>query len=182
MNSMQGHLLVASPHLPDPNFYRSVVLIVEHTEEHAFGLVLNRPGESRLCEIWSKISGTACESDQPIRIGGPLEGPLMAVHTQAEHSEKEILPGLHFATKRDNLYAVVAHHHPFAIFAGYSGWSPGQLDSELQHGGWMTLPATRQRVFADTEDLWRMLARTIGGDILRSSLRVQGLPDDPTCN
>ena len=79
MNSLQGHLLVASPHLPDPNFYRSVVLIIEHNEESATGLVLNRPGPHTIQEIWPEFSEGLCASTKAIRIGGPLSGPLLAV-------------------------------------------------------------------------------------------------------
>jgi putative transcriptional regulator len=182
MKSLQGHLLVASPYLPDPNFYRSVVLIVQHDQDHAFGLVLNRPGPKALRDAWSKVSETPCEHDQPIRVGGPLEGPLMAVHTQREHAEAEIVAGIYFATQRHHLYAIVGQSkHPFVIFSGYSGWGAGQLEQELRVGGWMTMQANSEMVFAQTDQLWRKTARAIGDEIL-ASLKVKRAPEDPSLN
>ncbi len=78
MHSLRGNLLVASPHLPDPNFFRSVVFIVEHQEDGALGLILNRVSPQRLKEVWETASEAPCVSDQYLRIGGPVPGPLMA--------------------------------------------------------------------------------------------------------
>jgi len=81
MKSLQGHLLIASPTLLDPNFRKSVVLLVQHNEEGAMGLVLNRPTETKLCEAWTQVAETDCASDASLNLGGPCEGPLMALHT-----------------------------------------------------------------------------------------------------
>ncbi len=183
MNSMQGYLLVASPHLPDENFFRTVVLIVQHDDEHAFGLVLNRPGTSHLKEVWSKVCDTPCRSDQLIRIGGPLDGPLMAIHGSEDFGEIQVLPGIYFATQRSNLQGIVGQKEDqFVVFSGYSGWAARQLDNELRVGGWMTIEADPEFVFADAEDLWHLTARAIGSEILQSTLNVAHVPDDPSMN
>ena len=74
MSSLQGYFLVASPRLGDENFYRSVVLMVHHDEQGALGVVLNRPTNHALNEIWEEIAGEICESTDPLYVGGPVSG------------------------------------------------------------------------------------------------------------
>src|SRR5688572_1282976 len=80
MASLQGQFLVASPHLSDPNFYKSVVLMVKHDEEGAFGLILNRPTTNTVREIWRAVTEQDLECEQPIYMGGPVSGPLVCLH------------------------------------------------------------------------------------------------------
>jgi len=141
MRSLAGQLLVASPRLPDENFSRSVVLIIHHDEHGALGVVLNRPADSTVREVWESLSDDPCDSDEPVHIGGPVSGPLMALHTNEECAESEVLPGVFFATHRDRLNRIVQEpEFLFRIYNGYSGWASGQLESELKFGGWMLLP------------------------------------------
>jgi len=184
MKSLQAHLLVASPHLPDPNFYRTVVLMVQHNEQGALGLVLNRPSPNTLKEVWQQVSDQPCEHEQFVHVGGPLQGPLMAVHTEPSCSEDEIQPGVFFATQSDNLHHIVGQkEHPFRIFSGYSGWAGGQLEAELEVGGWLVTPAKYKYVFPPPgEDIWKQIIGDIGDGILRSSLGIEEPPDDPSVN
>ena len=78
MKSLKGHFLVASPHLEDPNFTQSVVLLVQHDEDGTFGIVLNRPAESSLKDLWEKVTEKPCETDKRVHVGGPVPGPLIA--------------------------------------------------------------------------------------------------------
>jgi putative transcriptional regulator len=183
MSSLKGRLLVASPHLGDPNFSHTVVLMVQHDGDGALGVVLNRPSGRLIRDVWEDLTGRRSESDAPIFIGGPLEGPLMAVHTLHSAGESEIVPGLWFATHRDHLHAIVDdQQHPFRLFSGYSGWGEGQLDRELKAGGWLTLPASAKHVFAEDDDiLWQQVTREIGHDILKSA-HIKHVPDDPSIN
>ncbi len=182
MNSMQGHLLIASPYLPDPNFFRSVVLIVNHDEDQAFGLLLNRPGHESLRSVWKQVGGEGSPDDQPVRAGGPLEGPLMVLHTVAEFSDAKVIPGVFLATQRENVTPLVSlNRQPLITFSGYSGWGGGQLDKELEVGGWMKLEATEEIIFADPSEQWRMAAKKIGDDVL-AGIDLRHVPDDPTWN
>src|SRR4051794_21518657 len=98
MDNLTGHFLVASPHLGDPNFFRSVVLVIRHDEEGAFGVVLNRPLPSTVGEIWKALGASGIENEQPIYLGGPVTGPLLAVHGDVERSEGEVLDDVYYAT------------------------------------------------------------------------------------
>jgi putative transcriptional regulator len=183
MKSLKGHFLVASPRLADSNFYRSVVLMVQHDAEGAMGLVLNRQTSSTIAELWHLMSETECPSQEAVFVGGPVSGPLLAVHSHDEFDELEILPGVYFATDQESVVEIVTDPHgPFRLFVGYSGWSAGQLEGELEAGGWLIDVATREDVFSDHGDLWNRIARRIGLDILAPTIKNVRIPDDPSVN
>ena len=158
MSSLAGNFLVARPVLDDPNFNRTVVLLLQHGPEGAFGLVVNRPVES------SKLPF-------PIYLGGPckLEGMLL-LHGHAEWLEEEgageVCPGVYMG---DSACAErVANSEPgqnlrFKMFSGYSGWGPQQLESELAEKAWAVVRANSELVFeTPLEDFWtRVLPPTI---------------------
>lgn len=181
--SLQGHFLVASPHLKDPNFVGTVVLLVRHDQHGALGVVLNRPADKKLKELWESVSQTPCHSDQQINLGGPVPGPLMAIHTQPALADAEVLPGVYFAAEKEKLELLVAREDEhFRIFVGHSGWGGGQLEGELEQGAWLTTPATVQYIFYDDTDLWETVAKQIGKSVLQSMLGIDDLPEDPTVN
>jgi putative transcriptional regulator len=183
MASLQGQLLVASPHLSDPNFYKSVVLMIHHNEEGAFGLILNRPTTSTVREIWQAVTEQDLECEQPIYMGGPVKGPLVCLHRIKSCSEKEVLKGVHFSAHKEQLLKVVSQTaKPFRLFSGYAGWAGGQLEGELHVGGWLSAPASKDLVFDDSETLWDQVVRTIGDDILGPAIRTKHVPDDPSLN
>ena len=182
MDSIAGQLLVASRHLRDPNFVRTVVLMVQHEEEGALGVVLNRPGDKQIANIWEKTGHAPCANDELIYVGGPVPGPLMAVHTLERLSEREIVPGVFFATHRDALDELVRREEPFRLFAGHAGWGSGQLEGELEVGGWLTTPATRQDVFCDPQMVWKTVTQRIGLQIIAPDIKHRQVPDDPSWN
>jgi putative transcriptional regulator len=184
MNSLRGHFLVASPHLPDPNFNRTVVLMVHHDEHGAFGLVLNRPTDATLDEVWRQVSDTPIESRQPIFLGGPVPGPLMAIHTHAQHADDDVIPGVYLSSQKEHMETIVEENlQPFLMFSGYSGWGEGQLEGEMEMGGWLTAPATREAIFtSENDELWKRVVSGIGDDILRSAVNIDQFPDDPSLN
>src|SRR5688572_10558721 len=99
MESLQGRLLVASPKLRDPNFARSVVLLIRHGDDGALGLILNRPLETSFRELWSNVSETPCKHKGSLYLGGPVKGPLMAIHRRKSLSEFEVIGGVHFCAE-----------------------------------------------------------------------------------
>ena len=183
MDYLKGHLLVASPHLADPNFARTVVLLIHHSEEGAFGVVLNRPADNTIKELWEQVAETPCESDRRVNVGGPVAGPLMAVHTDRELAEMEIVPGLYFAAQREHLEELLGQRdHRFRLFVGHSGWGGGQLENELKEGAWLTTPATVEAVFGEEAGLWKRVAQGIGLSMLTSTLKIKHVPEDPSMN
>jgi putative transcriptional regulator len=183
MESLAGHLLVASPQLLDPNFTRSLVLLIEHNEDGAFGVVINHPVGKRLQELWREVGSAPCHSRQPVYLGGPVPGPLISLHNKPELAETEALPGVFVAAKKQHLDALVMTEEPsYKVFIGHSGWGAGQLEDELRRGDWRVLPATAEHVFSTADDLWENVLRQIGHSLLKSIFKMDELPPDPTVN
>lgn len=183
MSSLQGQFLVAAQDLTDPNFHRTVVLIVQHSEQGALGLVLNRPAPVRMKELWEKADQGDCPRDDEVMIGGPCQGPLMVLHRSAEHGDTDPLPGVYFTGQSDQIVAVVDDvEQPARFFVGYSGWGEGQLENELEAGGWIVLPATADDVFGPHHDLWERLVKQAGREKLIDMLNLKSVPDDPSLN
>lgn len=183
MFKLQGQFLVASPHLGDGNFYRSVVLIIKHDDEGAFGLILNRPTGNTVRDVWRMVTEEELECDRPIYLGGPVQGPLVCLHRVKSCAESEVLPGVYFAAHKDELHKIVSQKSkPFRLFMGYSGWAGGQLEGEMQAGGWLTMPASKALVFDDREDLWEQVVRSIGQDVLGPAIKTRHVPHDPSLN
>lgn len=183
MESLQGHLLIASPELRDPNFFHTVVLLVRHNVEGALGLVLNRPLSVRLRQVWKQVEDTECVRNDQIYLGGPCEGPLMALHDRIDLSETEATVGLYFSTDRAALAHLAADaERQVRFFAGFSGWGAGQLEGELVEQSWLTLPATVEHVFDSEVDLWDKVVRQVKGAEILKTLGIRGAPPDLRAN
>jgi len=184
MKSLQGFLLIASPALVDPNFRKTVVLVVRHSEdEGALGLVLNRQTSTTVKELWERMGHEGCDSDEPLSLGGPCEGPLMALHTARPLGEIEVVSGLYFSAGSDQLQQLAAEPGAHVrFFFGYAGWGAGQLEIEMQAGGWRIEPAAPKHVFAMTEALWeRSMSEAAGWEVI-AALNIKDVPADPSMN
>jgi putative transcriptional regulator len=178
--SVRGQLLIAGPPLLDPNFHRTVVLIIDHSPEGALGLVLNRPSESSVGEVVSELGGLLAP-DSPVFVGGPVEpGGLIVL---ARFAEPDLAALLSFGDV-GLLRAEAPLDDPPELlatraFAGHAGWGPGQLDDELERGDWILEPATVDDAFTDDPDgLWSSVLARKGG----SYALVARMPPDPSVN
>jgi putative transcriptional regulator len=183
--SLQGQLLLASPALMDPNFARTVILIVRHTdEEGALGLVLNRPMEMTIESVWKQVGEEAeCSVDGPLFKGGPCEGPVMVLHGQSDEAQEQVLPDVFFSAAKDQIERLVAAGaEPIRVFVGYAGWTDGQLEREMGEGAWLPLPASAERVFADPDGMWESLMGFIARMAKLSFVDPKIIPDDPSFN
>jgi putative transcriptional regulator len=182
MESLEGQLLLASPQLLDPNFVHSVILLVEHNDQGALGLVINRPTGKSVQELWKQVGESPCANETPVHLGGPVQGPLMAIHAASSLAEMEIVEGVYFAAKKQNLDALVRQESAFKIFVGHAGWGPGQLESEIEQGAWRTIPARIDDIFAPSDDLWQRLMQQATVGVLPSMLGLKHVPPDPSLN
>ena len=182
MDSVKGQLLIAGPRLVDPNFWRTVVLIVDHTEEGAFGLVLNRPSETSVGDAVPELEPLV-ESDEPVFIGGPVQpstvitvGRFVDITAAALQAFDDIgVVGTGGPPIQEMADAVVEAR----AFVGHSGWGPGQLEAELETGDWILEPARRGDVFSPApRDLWSAVLTRKGG----SYALVARMPMDPSLN
>jgi putative transcriptional regulator len=184
-----GRLLVATPLLGDPNFRRAVVLIVEHEEiQGTLGVVLNRPttiGVEQVLEQWTEL---ATEPSVVFK-GGPVAPnsalALAMIPGKDEPIGWRALDGapalarlglLDLDTPPRLLATAITS---MRVYAGYAGWSTGQLEAEIEEGAWYVLPAEPADVFAaDPAELWRQVLRRQEGELAF----VATYPDDPTLN
>jgi putative transcriptional regulator len=183
MESLQSYLLIATPELPEP-FSSAVVLLVRHNDEGALGLILNRPTSASLKETWARLSPLPCHRQEPLYLGGPCEGPLVALHTHEFLMELEVMGGLYFCAGKEKLERLAAQtgSEPVRFFAGYSGWAAGQLEAELARGSWSVLPARPDHVFQQEDELWGRTTREVADASLRSTLNIKDGPADPSLN
>jgi len=182
---LRGKLLVASPHLDDPNFYHTVVFVVLHNDEGAIGLVLNRPTSATLEDALELLSDDSPAPSPGWSIGGPVEGPLMALHADqlCREEEETLIDGVYFSLSPKNLQFLAQQSvAPSRFFKGYAGWAEGQLEDELQTGSWLVGDATLDDLFGSTWDLWDRVLRRIGFSILSDALGGIERPTDPSCN
>ncbi len=184
MDSYKGHLLIARHYLRDPNFYHSVVLLIDHNEAGAFGVVINRNTEATIGGISEQAFEELIEWDKPIGLGGPVSGPLMALHERVELGDQEVLGGLYSTTDAVKLMTLVRERvEPSRFVANYSGWGPGQLESELDEASWLVLPASLEHVFCEDEtELWKQVASEINRRNLTSMVELPEAPEDPRVN
>lgn len=171
--SLSNQLLIAMPSLADPNFVGSVTYICDHTPEGAMGIIVNRPTEMTLEDVFQQLGVTA--SDQrvlphPVYFGGPVlpeRGFILHRPEGNWESSLQVAPGIALTTSRDVLNAMAHGYGPRdAIFAlGYAGWGSGQLEAEMSDNAWLTVPAEAHVLFEmPPEARWRAAAELIGID------------------
>ena len=186
MDSLRSHFLIASPHLHDANFARSVVLMIEHDENGALGLIVNRTTGMKLDAFWKEVRQEylASAADHVLSLGGPVEGPVMCLHTARAFADMEVLPDLFVASQPNLIHEIIRQdQRPFRIFWGYAGWGAGQLDAEMEAGGWLTTTATAAQIFQDDLDaLWKQAVGQSGQDLLRDALGIRQFPEHPGLN
>jgi putative transcriptional regulator len=180
METLQGQLLIASPALLDPNFRRTVVLVTEHTEEGAAGLVLNRPSPAAVAEVVPQLEALA-EDDDPVWFGGPVEPNAVLVLGEFVNPKDAAVPlfaslGFPSLDEPGDVAFVTTRRR---VFAGYSGWGAGQLESELEREDWILEPAVADDAFTeDPDELWSDVLRRKGGVYEL----VARMPEDPSVN
>ena len=179
---LKGQLLLDSGQLSGSFFQRTVVLICQHDAEGAFGLVLNRTSGSKVGEMVVADLPEALK-EHPLYLGGPVQtSALSFLHTDAFVSEANVLPNLSVGHSLDALVEFGESFSPtrkIKLFAGYAGWSPGQLEDEMKRKAWLTHPASLDLVFdVPPDQLWKNILNQKGW---RYKLLAQA-PDDLSMN
>jgi putative transcriptional regulator len=159
-----GTLLVARPELPDPRFREAVILLVQHGPAGSVGLILNRPSRLALTEVLPKLPA-ATGPEGALSYGGPVAPRafmvLLRVQGEPPEPSQQVLENV-YLTGPEQLAAWLGPSRKpaaYRVFAGYGGWSPGQLQKELVRGDWQVLPVDERALFAaDTAGLWLSLA------------------------
>ncbi len=180
MESLKGKLLISSGGLYDPNFRHTVVLLAEHNEEGAVGVVLNRPLEA---EVENAVPALAdlVGPGELLFDGGPVEprqAVLLAELTGPELIDVPVFGSVGFLTGEVPEF-LESHVLRARVFLGHAGWGPGQLEAEMEADSWIVEPATEDDVFTPSPDeLWRAVLKRKGPpyDL------VSRIPFDPSVN
>jgi putative transcriptional regulator len=183
--SLRGRLLVATPPLVDPNFDRTVVLMLEHSDEGALGIVLNRPSETALEDVLPEWRPFA-SSPTVVFGGGPVSPDAVIALASAPAGRVAGSDG--WTPILDDIGTVDLGHDPLdvgvpldelRVFVGYAGWAAGQLETELADHAWFVVPMHRSDPFAATpEQLWRDVLRRQRGRVAMFA----NYPEDPIAN
>ncbi|MGQ0551995.1 MAG: YqgE/AlgH family protein [Planctomycetota bacterium] len=158
----RGCLLVASQQLQDPNFARSVVLVIAHDDEGSFGLVLNRPAERSLGDVLEDVpaKGRAI----PLYLGGPVQPEALQFVARASELGRPVLEEVAVGAPLDELLDSQLGPAQVRAYLGYAGWGPAQLESEIAEGSWIIAPARAEHVFdVPSGELWVRVLRELGG-------------------
>jgi putative transcriptional regulator len=184
MNTLKSQLLIATPQLLAPIFARSVILMLEHNEEGAMGVIVNQPINTTITDLAGKIFDEAFEWDKPLYLGGPVPGPLMVLHTIEDLADQEIIPGVCHTLEAARVQEIIVRRpEPSLIIANYSGWGPGQLEGEFGWDSWLTLPAKPEHVFwPGDKELWKVVVNEVNARKLSEFLKLREMPADPSLN
>jgi putative transcriptional regulator len=163
----KGRLLISEPFLPDPNFERTVVLLCEHSDEGSFGFVLNKISTLKLEDIIEDIN----DFKEPVYVGGPVQHDTLHFIHKASNLEGgvDLGNGLFWGGNFEQLLILIdtkqINADDFKFFIGYSGWSEGQLEDELEANSWIVTPkANIDIVFnQDINELWKVVLKGLGG-------------------
>ncbi len=177
-----GRLLVSEPYLPDPNFERTIILLCEHNHEGTIGFVLNKPSLSTLGELISDLP----QCVNTVGIGGPVQqDTLHYIHRcEAVAGAMDIGNGIFWGGEFEDVIEKINNNQiaesDIKFFLGYSGWSLGQLEEELEQNSWIVSgQVTQELIFeTDAEEMWKKTLRGMGG---RFSMYAN-YPVDPTMN
>ena len=178
----RGDLLISEPFLPDPNFERSVVLICEHNTDGAFGLILNKPSILKVADVMDRDTNFG----QTMYIGGPVQQDTLHFIHSLDGDIPDSLAlanGLYWGGNFESVMALIDTEQlggQIKFFLGYSGWSSGQLMTEMEQKSWIVCrSASPEDVFnVDPDKLWKEVLKNMGGKYKMFS----NYPTDPRLN
>ena len=180
MERLSGQLLVAAPGLVDPNFRRTVVLVIAHDDEGAVGLVLNRQSDAEVAEAVPPLQPLVDPGDV-VSVGGPVQPEGVCVLAEWDDPEEAgtivfqdvgLMPG---DAALDDILPATRRRR---VFAGHAGWGAGQLESELEEPSWIIADARVEDIFGEARDLWAEVLRRKGGPYTL----LATMPEDPSLN
>jgi putative transcriptional regulator len=198
--SFTGNLLVASSVIDDPTYAGGVCLVVHQDESNVIGVMLNRPMKpnadallamleeepdsaspnssgNRLASIDPTSNGDVSEESAPWRrlhFGGPLSGPVVAIHQVSQYAEAETGAGIYVAAQKHHLEDLLRRQvEPYRLIVGHVGWDTGQLEAEIEAGIWHIVPATVDTVFSSASEMWPRLIRRATSNSLARWLGVE---------
>jgi putative transcriptional regulator len=165
-----GRFLVAGREMRDPRFSETVLFLVEYSKRGAVGLIINRPTEVKLSSVWPDMEGLKDRKDT-FYIGGPVNISQMLLLIQSSRQTEDshkVFRDVYASTSMSTLRQLTerpASGERFRVYAGYAGWTAGQLEREISRGDWHVMDADVQMIFdRDPSDIWQELIRRTSAD------------------
>jgi putative transcriptional regulator len=175
-------LLIAAPALKGTVFHKTVVFVLQHNSEGTFGVVLNQPANEEIKCEWHKLIGTDA-SDRFIVQGGPIGGPVFALHQEQKLAEMEMPGGVFVSAGSDKFQQLIDNDDScYRIVFGVAGWQQGQLSDEIEEGLWYTLDGDAEQVFDDPTWMWEKSLRRYGQKLICDVIGIDRLPPSPLLN
>ncbi len=183
---LPGTLLVASPAIHNSPFERTVILVLQNSKDGVFGVVLNKPGNQQLRSQWSQMTGTSLGENSLVH-GGPIGGPVLAIHQDQGLAEMEVVGGVFVSTASEAVEELARLSHlEYRIVFGVAGWEHEQLGNELNNGCWFQIGGGAEIVsdvvFDNPSWMWERALRTYSENTICDVIGVEGLPENPQLN
>lgn len=183
IETLQGTILVSTDRLEGTRFERTVVLLMQDDKRGTFGVALNKPANESVRSAWEKLTGAESNDDQTIVAGGPLQGPVFALHCMPSLSDVEMPGGLYVAAQVEKMQQLIKQFDsPYRIVVGIAGWQPGQLESEFDSGFWYSMPLDIEMVFDDPQWMWETCIHEYGRQKIAEIIGTEHWPEDPSLN
>lgn len=177
-----GTMLIASPALADSPYRRCVVLVLQNNDDGTFGVVLNRPANEDIKSAWQGMTGTS-EDNRNIVQGGPIGGPVFAIHQKPAIAELAVPGGVFVTSQSDKFQQLIDQDDAqYRIVFGIAGWKQGQLQNEIESGLWFEHHADLSRIFDNPEFMWERSLRQYGRKMLADTIGLNSIPIDPLLN
>lgn len=178
----KGKILISEPFLNDLNFKRTIILLVEHDEEGTLGFILNKPTGYNLNQTLEEFPNM----NSPLLYGGPVHVNAIQFIYRGENlieGSREILPGLFWGGSFETLKILsdsqALNTKDFRFFMGYSGWSKGQLEDEINSNAWIVTETSISNIFSDEPDkLWTEILKSMG----KKFAVFASFPENPSVN
>ncbi len=158
------------------------MFVLQHNEQGSFGVVLNRLAKPNLKLAWEQLTGSSCD-DRCFMQGGPIGGPVFAIHRCEFLSEMKIPGGVFVSSNNGSFQELVKQSESdFRIVFGVAGWQTGQLANEIQLGNWLPLNVDPQHVFDDPDSMWERFLLKYGKRTLCDVVGLKRVPKNPWLN
>jgi len=163
------------------------VLVLQHNDDGVFGVVLNRPASPEMVVAWHEAAGQSLFAEENLVSGGPVQGPILAIHREADLAEVEIQGGLFVSVQKDAIdqlrqLELYEESVPYRIVMGAVSWEPSLLQNEIDNGSWFVVDAEPEIVFSDPSILWQQSVRLYGAESIRQLTGIRNFPTDPLLN
>jgi putative transcriptional regulator len=177
-----GSFLIATSALQGSSFDKAVIVVLQSNRAGTFGVVLNRPADSQLTTSWREATGLNCGSSTLVN-GGPIGGPVMALHPERSFGEVEICNGVCLSIDSQSIKLLAEQNEfPYRIVLGIAGWKSGQLEQEIRQGLWYQFEADPIHIFDDPFTMWHSFTRNFGLKILSQWVGDRMIPESPQNN